>query len=258
MEFIKYKTNLSVAWIHLNRPAIFNSIHRGLAMELLHCLEEINNNDELRCVVISGEGKAFSAGQDLQEVMDPEGPGLERILSEHYAPLVKKVRSLEKPVIAAVNGIAAGAAANLALCCDIVVAKQSAAFIQAFSKIGLIPDTAGTYILPRLIGWNKASALMMTGDKISASEALQAGMIYKVFADDTFEEDVQTLANAVAAMPTKALAMTKKLLNLSFTNTLDQQLDAELRYQIEAGNTDDYQEGIHAFIQKRAAIFKGN
>jgi 2-(1,2-epoxy-1,2-dihydrophenyl)acetyl-CoA isomerase len=258
MEFIQYRKEKNVAWIKLNRPNVFNSFHTEMGLEFLQCLDQIENDLSIRCVVIIGEGKAFCAGQDLQEAMDPNGPGLNKILSERYNPIILKIRALEKPVIAAVNGVAAGAGANIALACDVVVANPSASFIQAFSKIGLIPDSGGTYLLPRLIGWNRASAIMMLGDKVSATDAWQMGMLYKIFPDESFGEDVEKLANHLSEMPTKALAFTKKILNQSFTNSLAQQLDLELEMQIEASQSQDYQEGVAAFLEKRTPVFKGS
>jgi 2-(1,2-epoxy-1,2-dihydrophenyl)acetyl-CoA isomerase len=212
---------------------------------------------EIRCVYITGAGKGFCAGQDLAEVVDPNGPGMQRILSEQYNPIISRIRNLQKPVVAAVNGVAAGAGANLALACDIVVAAQSASFIQAFSKLGLIPDSGGTYTLPRLIGWQKASAIMMLGDKISASLAEQWGMIYKVFAEEDFVFESKKIATSLSQMPTKGLAYTKQILSLSMTNSLEQQLLAEDEYQQKAANTYDFKEGIQAFLEKRAPQFKG-
>ena len=257
MEFINYKKTEAIAWLTLNRPSVFNSFHRGMALELLSVLDELQIDSTIRCIVITGEGKAFCAGQDLQEAIDPNGPGLHKILSEHYNPIIRKIRTIEKPVIAAINGVAAGAGANIALACDIVVASQSASFIQAFSKIGLIPDSGGTFFLPRLIGQNRASALMMTGDKVTAEEAFQMGMLYKVFATENFINEVEQLANKIANMPTKALALTKQLINESFNNTLDQQLESELKIQNMASQTYDYQEGVAAFLEKRGPAFKG-
>jgi 2-(1,2-epoxy-1,2-dihydrophenyl)acetyl-CoA isomerase len=257
MDFINYKKEGTVAWLKLNRPAVFNSFHRGMALELLSVLNEIEKDTAVRCIVITGEGKAFCAGQDLQEAMDPNGPGLHKILLEHYNPIIQKIRTIEKPVIAAVNGVAAGAGANIALACDLVVASDAASFIQAFSKIGLIPDSGGTYFLPRLIGHNRASALMMTGDKVSASDALQMGMIYKVFPAEHFGEEIEKLANHLSQMPTKALVLTKQLLNESLNNDLKHQLEAELKYQLMASKTYDYNEGVSAFLEKRKPEFKG-
>jgi 2-(1,2-epoxy-1,2-dihydrophenyl)acetyl-CoA isomerase len=208
-------------------------------------------------VYLTGAGKAFSAGQDLAEVVAPDGPDTSTILSQHYHPIIKKIRSIEKPIIAAVNGVAAGAGANIALCCDVVVATQTASFIQAFSKIGLIPDSSGTFFLPRLIGWQKASALAMFGDKVSADDAEKMGMIYKVFPDDVFADQSMKMASQLAKMPTRGLAYTKQALNQSFSHNLDEQLATEERLQIKAGQTKDYQEGVQAFLEKRPPVFRG-
>lgn len=220
-------------------------------------LDECAATPEVRCIFITGSGKGFSAGQDLAEVVDPEGPGMQKILSEHYNPIITRIRSIPKPIIAAVNGVAAGAGANMALACDIVVASQSASFLQAFSKIGLIPDSGGTYILPRLIGFQRASALMMLGDKIPATEALQMGMLYKVFADDLFMEESKKIALTLSQLPTKALAYIKQVLNLSAANDLDAQLSLEDIYQQKAAATKDFKEGVAAFLEKRLPIFRG-
>ena len=227
-----------------------------MALLLQKTLDECKSA-AVRCVYITGAGKAFSAGQDLSEVVDPNGPGMGRILSEHYNPIILKIRKLEKPVVAAVNGVAAGAGANIALCCDIVVAAQSASFIQAFSKIGLIPDSGGTHTLPRLIGWQKASALMMLGEKVPAAEAERMGMIYKTFPDDAFATEAMNMAVYLSKMPTRGLAYTKKLLSMSFTNTLDEQLQDEDVFQQRASQTKDYKEGVASFLEKRAPAFKG-
>src|SRR6478672_7302222 len=180
MSSIWFEIKNNIGFITLNRPDKYNAFNREMALLMQEKLDECQN-PEVRCVLITGAGKAFSSGQDLEEVVDPNGPRITAILAEHYNPIIRQIRKLEKPVIAAVNGVAAGAGANIALCCDIVVASQSASFLQAFSKIGLIPDSGGTYILPRLIGWQKASALMMLGDKLPAADAERMGMIYKVF-----------------------------------------------------------------------------
>src|SRR5574338_548959 len=185
MTSILFEIKESIGFITLHRPDKLNSFNREMALLMQEKLDECKSN-EVRCVYITGAGKGFSSGQDLAEVADPNGPGMKKILSEHYNPIIRRIRELQKPVVAAVNGVAAGAGANIALCCDIVVAVQSASFIQAFSKIGLIPDSGGTYFLPRLIGWQKASALMMLGEKISSADAERMGMIYKVFPDETF------------------------------------------------------------------------
>lgn len=246
------------AFLTLNRPEVFNSFNREMALKLQEELDSCEKNKDVRAIVITGNGKAFCAGQDLKEVTSPElNPGFKKILEEHYNPIISKIRKIEKPIIAAVNGVAAGAGANIALACDIVVASEHASFIQAFSKIGLVPDSGGTFFLPRLIGFQKASALMMLGDKVSAEEAERLGMIYKVFPADTFEEEVNNLASILSNMPTKALGLTKRLLNESMTNNLDNQLDLEGKLQIESAQTKDYAEGVDAFVNKRKPEFKG-
>jgi len=245
-----------VTTIKFNRPQRYNSFVREMALDFQSKLD-IVSGDGTRCLVLTGEGKAFSAGQDLNEVTDPEGPELQRIVADHYNPIIKRIRNLEMPVIAAVNGAAAGAGANIALACDIVIAKTSAYFLQAFSHIGLIPDSGGTYHLPRLIGFQRASALMMLGEKVPAPDAEMMGMIYKAIPDEDWDEYISALAQRLAAMPTKGLALTKMALNMSLTSSLDQQLDAEEELQTAAGQTEDYKEGVQAFLEKRKASFKG-
>jgi 2-(1,2-epoxy-1,2-dihydrophenyl)acetyl-CoA isomerase len=245
-----------VTTIKLNRPQRYNSFVQAMAFDFQSKLDDVAK-DGTRCLVITGEGKAFSAGQDLNEVTDPEGPEMQRIVADHYNPIIKRIRNLEMPVIAAANGAAAGAGANIALACDIVVAKTSAYFLQAFSHIGLIPDSGGTYHLPRLIGFQRASALMMLGEKVLAPDAELMGMIYKAIPDEDWDEYVPALAQRLVAMPTRGLALTKMALNMSLSSTLDQQLDIEEELQTTAGQTEDYAEGVKAFLEKRKAIFKG-
>jgi 2-(1,2-epoxy-1,2-dihydrophenyl)acetyl-CoA isomerase len=258
MDAATLSINGGVAYITLNRPDKRNAFNRAMALLVIQHLDECKTNPNVRCIVIRGAGKAFSAGQDLAEVLDPNGPGLVKILTEHYNPLVKRIREMPKPVVAAVSGVAAGASANLALWCDIVIASASASFIQSFSRIGLIPDTGGTYILPRLIGWQRASALMMLGEPVSAEEAQRIGMIYKAVPDEEFEKTYETLAATLAKMPTAALGLTKKALNDSFTNDLDYQLQLEMQLQQAAASTADSKEGVSAFLQKRQPLFTGS
>ena len=257
MTTIRFDVKNNTAFITLNRPEVFNSFNKEMAMEVQQALDTCQSDPDIRCVVISGEGKAFCAGQDLKEVTDPKGPPLTNIVRDHYNPIIEKIRNLDKPVIAAVNGVAAGAGANIALSCDVVIAVESAAFIQAFSKIGLIPDSGGTFFLPRLIGFQRASALMMLGDKISAQEAENMGMIYKSFVATDFDNAIGEISGKLAGMPTVGLAYTKKALNKSMNNNLTAQLMLEEELQTKAGRTHDYNEGVDAFLNKRKPVFKG-
>lgn len=247
-----------VLTLKLNRPSVFNSFNREMALALQEELKSASQNHEVRAIIIIGEGKAFCAGQDLAEATDPNGPALQTIVKDHYNPIIELIRKIEKPIIAGVNGVAAGAGANIALACDITIAKESASFIQAFSKIGLIPDSGGTFFLPRIIGSQKALALMMTGDKVSASDAEKMNMIYKAVADEDFENELYKFANHIAKMPTRGLGLTKKAINASFSNDLTSQLALEEVLQTEAGQTYDFKEGVNAFLEKRLPEFKGN
>lgn len=257
MDPILYTTIDHVALIQLNRPDKYNSFNREMALMLQRYLDDAAADENIRCICISGIGKAFSAGQDLGEVTGANPASFTVILSEHYNPIIKRIRSIEKPVVAAVNGVAAGAGANIALCCDVVLASSSASFIQAFSKIGLIPDSGGTFFLPRLIGFQKAMAIAMLGDKVSAVEAEKMGMIYKVIDAEVFETESLIIAKTLSNMPTIGLALTKKALNESLNNNLEQQLELEDRLQLKSASTSDYQEGVNAFIEKRPPVFTG-
>lgn len=257
MSFILTELKDQVMILTLNRPDKFNSFNRDMALQLQEALDKASADANVRAIVLTGSGKAFCAGQDLAEAIDIKGPGIPRIVEEHYNPIVSKIRSIEKPIIAMVNGVAAGAGANIALSCDVVIAASSASFIQAFSKIGLIPDSGGTFFLPRLIGFQRASALMMTGDKVTAAEALQMGMIFKTFPDESCMEEAMKIATTLSMMPTKALGLTKRLLNESLFNTHGKQIALEGKIQVEAASTYDYNEGVNAFLEKRKPVFKG-
>ena len=257
MSLITSKIENGIGTITLNRADKFNSFNRAMADSFNAVLSDFSANDEIRCVIITGEGKAFCAGQDLQEAVDPHGPGLKKIIEEGYNPSIERITQMPKPVIAAVNGVAAGAGANIALACDFVVAKKSASFIQAFSKIGLVPDSGGTFFLPRLVGYQRAIAQMMLGEKITAAQAQEMGMIYAAWEDEAFENAVLDLASRLSQMPTKGLAYTKFALQKGMNQDLQSQLKTELEFQLLAGATADHKEGVQAFLEKRNPIFTG-
>lgn len=257
MEPILFEVKGSLGCITFNRPEKYNSFTRELALSMQDALKQCRDNEAIRCIIITGAGKAFCAGQDLGEVTQENPPSLSTIISEHLNPIIRLIREIEKPILAAVNGVAAGAGANVALACDITVAAPKANFIQAFSKIGLIPDSGGTFFLPRLVGLQRAAAYMMLGEKVSAQEAERVGMIYKVLEDENFMDAAIALANQLAQMPTRGLGLTKRALNQALTNDLDRQLAVEEQLQSSAGLTEDYNEGVSAFLEKRTASFKG-
>jgi len=242
-----------------NRPEKYNSMVAGIALPLLGHLKTCAKDNDIRAVYLTGSGKAFCAGQDLKEAVDAESEGkeLDHFVINHFNPIIRAIRGLEKPVVAAVNGVAAGAGANIALACDIVVAKESASFIQAFSKIGLIPDSGGTHTLQRLVGYQRALAITMLGDKVGAAEAERMGMIYKYYSEEDFEAKSWELAVRLSEMPTQGLALTKIAYQQGQTNTMDQQLEVENLFQVKAANTSDYKEGVAAFLEKRKPTFTG-
>lgn len=257
MSSIIFEVDGSIAYITFNRPEKYNAFNREMALLFQQRLDECQYDKSIRCVYITGSGNAFCAGQDLSEVVDTDGRIINKMLREQYNPIVWKIRTLEKPVVGAVNGVAAGAGANIALACDVVVAAESAYFTQAFSKIGLIPDSGGTYILPRFIGWQRASALMMLADRIPAAEAEKMGMLYKTFPDAIFVQESVKIAEKLAKMPTQSLSLIKHALNFSVSNTFEQQLKIEDIYQQKAVETQDYKEGVRAFLEKRTPEYKG-
>ena len=257
MNSILTEEKNNVLVVTLNRPEKLNCFNREMALQLIAVLDKAENNNNVRAIIITGMGKAFCAGQDLSEAIDPNGPGIKKIVGEHYNPIILKIRSIEKPIIGVINGVAAGAGANIALACDIIYASKSASFIQAFSKIGLIPDSGGTFMLPRLVGMQKALALMITGDKVMANEAEKMNMIYKAIPDENYEEEIRKMAHSLAQMPTKGIGLTKRAVNQSWNNSLQQQLILEEELQTEAGKTKDFKEGVSAFLEKRKPIFTG-
>jgi len=258
-EHILYDTDQSVAAITLNRPDVLNSFNRAMASEVRQALSQAGSDAGVRAVLITGAGRAFCAGQDLAEAMPKDGPApdLGDIVARGYNPIVRTIRQLDKPVVCAVNGVAAGAGANLAFACDFVLAASDASFIQSFSKLGLVPDTGGTFFLPRLIGMARATALMMLADKVTAQDAVTIGLILRVVDGPNLLDEATTLARQLAARPTRGLGLIKRALNASATNGLDEQLALEAQLQAEAGSTADYREGVKAFLEKRAPVFVG-
>jgi 2-(1,2-epoxy-1,2-dihydrophenyl)acetyl-CoA isomerase len=255
---ITFQTKDNTAIIYLNRPEVLNSFNYAMADDLLDALTVCKVNKEIRALLITGQGRAFCAGQDLEEATKKNGPSIDKIIEHTYNPITLAITKLNKPVICCVNGVAAGAGANLAIACDITFASKSAKFIQSFINIGLVPDTGGSYFLPRLIGKQKAAGLMFGGDKITAEQAEGLGMIYKAVDDEKAFEDSLDFANRLSKMPTKSIGLIKDLLRNSLTNNLEQQLDLEKKHQIIAANSDDHKEGINAFFEKRKPNYKGN
>lgn len=246
-----------VATITLNRPEKLNAFTEAMHGELAQMLDRIELDRAVRAVLITGAGRGFCSGQDLNDRVGMEtvdlGDGLDRL----YNPLIRRIRKLERPVISAVNGVAAGAGANLALAGDIVLAARSASFIQAFVKLGLVPDAGGSFFLPRLIGSARAMGMAMLGDKISAEKAADWGLIWDVVDDDQLMNEASALAKHLATQPTLGLGLIKRAMNAATTNDLDQQLDLERDLQQEAGRSEDYREGVRAFLERRPPSFKG-
>lgn len=260
MTFILSDVQNGVMTLTLNRPERLNSFNDEMHRQLADVLTQVERDDTIRCLLITGAGRAFCAGQDLNDRnVDPSGaaPDLGASVENFYNPLIKRLAALPKPVIAAVNGVAAGAGATLALGCDMVIAARSANFIMSFSKLGLVPDCGGTWYLPRLAGCARAMGLALLGDKLSAEQAHQWGMIWQVVDDEALNDTARQLAVHFASQPTFGLGLVKKALNASEINTLEEQLDLERDYQRMAGRSEDYREGVSAFLAKRTPVFKG-
>lgn len=255
-EKLLFANSNGVATLTLNRPDKLNSFDRQMSLEVIHALDECATDATVRAVLITGAGRAFSAGQDLAEAIAP-GTKIEDILTTQYNPIVRRIRELKKPVIAAVNGVAAGAGANIAFACDLALAAESANFIQSFINIGLIPDSGGTFTLPRLVGMQRAFGQMILAPKVSAKEAEAQGMIWECVADAELMNEATALAQKLAMMPTKAIALTKEALNRSLTNSLTEQLNVENELQTIAGRSHDYNEGVKAFLEKRKPVYTG-
>ena len=258
-RFILSETRDGVLTLTFNRPDVLNSFHRPMVAELAAAVTAAGRDEAVRAVVMTGAGRAFCAGQDLAEAVPPEGEPMPDIgdIVEGYNTLIVAMRSLEKPIVAAVNGVAAGAGANIALACDFVVAAENASFIQAFAKIGLVPDNGGTFFLPRLVGMARATQLAMLAEKLTATQALEWGLIYRVVPAAELAASVGTFAAMLATQPTRGLGLIKRALNASWDNDLAAQLTVEAELQREAGRTADYLEGVRAFQQKRTPGFVG-
>jgi len=247
--------NSGIARLTLNRPDKLNSLTEEMFEEIRSALMKVQTEPGVRCLVVTGAGRGFCAGQDLGDL---DFSNLSDTVEKNYNPLVRSLTSLDMPVVAAVNGVAAGAGANIALACDIVIAARSASFIQSFNKIGLVPDAGGTWSLPRLVGGPRAMALAMLGEKISAEQAADWGMIWQCVEDTELPDVVNRLAEHFSTAPTTGLAFMKKLIRQSWDNTLDAQLDLERDFQAAASQTGDFREGVDAFLNKRAPEFKGS
>jgi 2-(1,2-epoxy-1,2-dihydrophenyl)acetyl-CoA isomerase len=257
-RFILFEVDAGVARITLNRPDVLNSIHTAMSGEIRDALGRAEREREIRAVLLTGRGRGFCAGQDLDEVRPGSSAGdFAAHVRTVYNPLVRALRALEKPVVCAVNGVAAGAGANLALACDLVLAAEEASFVEAFAKIGLVPDTGGSFFLPRLVGMARATALVMLAEKVTAPQAAEIGLIYRVCPAATLEEETSKLAVHLAAQPTLGLGLTKRLLNAAGVNDLDAQLELEAELQGAAGRSADYVEGVTAFLAKRKPVFTG-
>jgi len=260
LQHLRIAQHEGVRTLTLDRPDVLNSFNARMAAELVDSLRAAAEDDAVRAVLLTANGRAFCAGQDLADVLPSAGassPDLGEVVARQYTPIVHAIRTIEKPVVCGVNGVAAGAGANIAFACDLVLAAESATFIQSFAKIGLIPDSGGTYFLPRIVGMQRAAALAMLGDKLDANTAKSWGLVYDVVPAAVLGDSSFALARRLAAMPTRALGLTKRGFNASAANSLDAQLRLEEELQREAGRTADYAEGVRAFVEKRPPQYHG-
>jgi 2-(1,2-epoxy-1,2-dihydrophenyl)acetyl-CoA isomerase len=259
-ELILTHLDGGVLTITLNRPDVLNSFTRPMAREMQAALRRAGESDAIRAVVITGAGRGFCAGQDLSEALPADGepvPDISEIVRDSYNPIIRAIRTLEKPVLCAVNGVAAGAGANLAFACDLTIAAAEASFVESFSKLGLIPDTSGTFFVPRLVGAQRATGMFFLAEKMSAAQAKDWGLIWDVVPLAELTATVQQLAHKLATQATRGFGLTKRAMNASWANSLDQQLEVEADCMHQAGRTADYAEGVKAFLEKRAPTYKG-
>jgi 2-(1,2-epoxy-1,2-dihydrophenyl)acetyl-CoA isomerase len=257
-EYITTSLENDILTIALDRPKKLNSFIEPMAEELREELTDATRDENVRCVLLTGNGKAFCAGQDLPEVVNKGNDyELGKTVRKSYNPIINAIRELDKPVVCAVNGTAAGAGANIAFACDIVLASKDAVFVQSFSKIGLIPDSGGTFFLPRLVGLQRTNAMYLLDEKITAKKAEDIGLIYKAVGADKLIDEAQSICKKLGQMPTKGFSLYKEAINKSLSNNLDEHLELEADLQTEAGKTFDYHEGVQAFLEKRKPKFKG-
>ncbi|MEO8447725.1 MAG: enoyl-CoA hydratase-related protein [bacterium] len=254
---ILYTEKDSILTITLNRPDVYNAFNEEMLMELQDAFKKAADNPNVRCVVLTGAGKAFCSGQDLKDFNEKKLT-FKEALEQRYNPLIRSIAGLQKPVICAINGVAAGAGISLALACDYRIAVESATLIEVFINVGLVPDSGSAFFLPRIVGYAKGFEMCATGNKVTAAEAKRIGLVNKVVSSiNLLKMSSEIVAKDFASRPTKAIGMIKKLMNSSFSSTLDEVLDMESSYQEEAGNTEDFKEGIASFLEKRRSEFKG-
>ncbi len=255
-DTILYEVKNSTAWITLNRPDKLNAFNKAMHSDLLKALQDAENDNSVRAIVLTGAGRAFSAGQDLSEV--DHSIDYSELLRNRYNPIIHKMADIGKPIIAAINGTAAGAGFSLALAADFRLVSEKASFLNAFIHIGLVPDSGNTYYLPRIVGHSKALELMVLGEKVEAEEALRLGLATKVISPENWEREVSMFAGRLASMPTKAIALIKEGLLKSWDSTLGEVLEGEAHVQGLAGATSDHMEGVQAFLEKRKPLFSGD